>query len=1570
VNKQNRKKVNVASNLNADTESLETRIGELSPQRRALLEKLLREQTGRGELPAAIRRRVQSGPAPLSHAQQRLWFLDQLMPGNTLFNLSSAYRISAPVDVAVLESSLNEVVRRHEALRTTFRAVNGEPFQLVAPSCWLALRLADLRSTAASRREQAALALASEESQRPFDLARGPLLRTTLVRINEADYIFLLTMHHIISDAWSMGLFWTELSAIWDAFAEGKPSPLPELPIQYADFAEWEREWLDGGVLDKQLDYWKKQLAGMTALQIRTDHARPEVQSTRGAALCVTIAPSVVSGVLTISRTEGATLFMTLLAAFQTLLFRYTGQTDIVSGTFHANRSRGEVELLIGFFVNSLVLRTDFEGAPSFREVLRRVRTMALDAFAHRDVPFARLVQELQPDRDFSRNPLFQVAFQLLNAPGLTSDEPDPNEPMLEVKRKTAILDLTFTLWESGGGLTGEIEYNTDLFDANSIERMAIHYQTLLEEVAADPYKPVQDLCLLMPREKRQVLEDWNATSTDYSRDENIVSLFEAQAERGGEAVALICEGAELTYRELNERANRLARHLLELSLGMEDRVGVCLRRSMEVVVAILGIMKAGGTYVPLDPTWPKERLGFMVTDAGVKILLTEKHLIDRLPEHAGRNLCLDDDNAITAQNSDNPSTRISPDNLAYMIYTSGSTGKPKGVLGLHRGAVNRLTWMSKAYPFQAGEVCCARTSLSFVDSVQEIFGPLLCGVPNVIIPDDETKDLHQLVNTLGRLHVTRIVLVPSLLATMLDSFDDLGARVSELKYWITSGEAISPAVCERFQENVPRGRLINLYGSSEVAGDATYFDISAAAALDRVPIGRPISNVQTYIVDRNLNPTPVGVAGELLIGGDALARGYHNLEELTAQRFIPNPFTGMQGGRLFRTGDLARYLPDGNIEFLGRTDQQVKIRGYRIELGEIETALLRHEGVLQGAVVACEDDFGDRRLVAYVVRKPDYVGPALPNAAAETPGWQEVWDETYRQKPTEEDPEFNINGWNSSSTGLPIPAEEMREWVEMTAESVRDLRPESILEIGVGSGLLLFRLAPDCAGYWGTDFSPVSISFLERELKNRNLPQVTLLRRNAEDFRGLEPESFDAVVLNSVVQYFSGGDYLVKVLEGAVKVVRPGGAIFVGDVRSLPLLEAFHTSVELHRAQASLSADKLQDRVRKRLEEEEELVIDPCFFLALRQQVPEISDVRIEPKRGRYHNELTRFRYQAILRIKSTQREAAEDVWLDWRKEGLGLHGIRQLLEDHKRNRLGIANIPNGRMIGEVRAWELLANSSRLETAGDIRNALRNSTRMGVDPESIVMLADETSRTVQLHWGGPGADDRFHALFGQRNVQASETPQGSAFPMASGTLKHWSSYVNNPEKGIHVQGLASDLRRFLLTQLPEYMIPSAFVPLDSLPLTPSGKVDRMTLPALDSSRPMIRTTYVVPRTPTEETLAGMWAQFLGIERAGADDNFFELGGHSLLATRVLSRIREAFNIDLSLRAFFEAPTISGLAQLVEQAQARGERDSSQEIVRVSRDAHMVTLLPGGKLDPGDLIKGRRRGIRLAGAGQ
>jgi amino acid adenylation domain-containing protein len=915
---------------------------------------------------------------PLSFSQQRLWFLDQLAPGNTYYNIHLPIPINAAVDVPVLERALNELVRRHEVLRTTFAAEDGQPRQLVSRELTLRLPLVDLAPLPPSEREAEAGRIAVEAVQRPFDLAAGPLLRVMLLRLQPTEHSLLVTVHHIACDGWSIGVFIRELTAIYGAYLAARPSPLAELPLQYGDFAAWQREWLRGDVLERQLSYWREQLADLPPLQLPTDRPRPAVQSHRGAFRGFALPGALVPRLRELAHQEGATLFMALLAAFKALLARYSGQDDFAVGTYIANRNRAEIEGLIGFFVNTLVLRTDLGGDPTFRDLVRRVRETALAAYAHQDVPFEMLVDDLQPERDLSRNPLFQVVFQLLSAAQLLSADalPQQEQPgdgrLTEVQLGIAAFDMAITLWEAGDTAVGQIEYSTDLFDDDTIARMLRHFEVLLEGIADDPDRRISELPLLTSEDVDQ-LRAWNDTACPYAVDRAITQLLEERASQTSGAPAFLYDGQTIVYGDLNRRANQLAHHLQALGVGSGVLVGVCLNRSVEAVVAILGVLKAGGAYLPLDPRYPLARLRFMLDDARVAVLVTDETHASGF-DFDGAVVRVDSDRpSIEERAGSNPASRADPEQLAYAIYTSGSTGTPKGVAVNHRQILNRLAWMWSEYPFSEHEVCSQKTALSFVDSIWELFGGLLQGVPTVIVPDDALVEPEALVRTLHGHDVTRIWVVPSLLRALLDAHPDLELRLPTLTFWVTTGEPLSSELYERFAERMPHATLYNVYGTSEF-WDATWWDPTREPApKGRVPIGRPIWNMQAYALDRRGRPVPIGVPGELHIGGHGLPRGYIGRPDLTAEKLVPDPLARAPGAHVWRSGDVVRFLADGNIELLERLDNQIKLRGFRIEPSEIEVILRRHPAVEQATVVLSGDaEQEDARLVTYLVTRRD----------------------------------------------------------------------------------------------------------------------------------------------------------------------------------------------------------------------------------------------------------------------------------------------------------------------------------------------------------------------------------------------------------------------------------------------------------------------------------------------------------------------------------------------------------------------------------------------------------------------
>jgi amino acid adenylation domain-containing protein len=909
---------------------------------------------------------------PLSFAQQRLWFLEQMQPGTAVYNVPASFRLRGDLDVDALRRALTEIQRRHETLRTVFRVLDDEPRQVVLPPGEVPLPVEDVSALPPAEREPATLRLLRAAAARPLDLRNGPVFRALLIRVDAREHVLSVVMHHLLSDGWSLGVLTREMAALYEAFSRGLPSPLPELALQYADVAVWQRENLEGEALERQVEYWREQLAGApTVLELPTDRPRPAVQTYSGGAYTFLVPSPVVDRLRTVGRSADATLFMTLLAALQALLSRWSGQRDLLVGTPIAGRTDTELEELIGFFVNTLVLRARMDDDPPFRELVARAREATLEAYGNQDVPFERLVEELQPPRDQSRSPLFQVVFTLQNM-GTAAEESANGLAirMVPGDSRLAKFDLTVATLESPEGLHFHFDYNTDLFDEATIARMGQGLRTLLDQVASTPDARLSQLDLLSADERRLVVEEWNAATAEYPADRCIHQIFQAQAARTPDALAVTFGDASLTYRELNERANRLAHHLVRRGVAPEVRVGLCLERGPELVVSILAVLKAGGAYVPLDPAYPADRLAFALSDAGVPVVLAQESVRAALPAVDGVEIISLDGEAaqIAAESADDPESGATPDTLAYVIYTSGSTGTPKGALIEHRNVARLFSATDAWFGFGADDVWTLFHSSAFDFSVWEIWGALLYGGRLVVVPLDVARDpeaFHALVRREG---VTVLNQTPSAFRQFMRVDAERGGKLA-LRNVIFGGEALEPASLREWvdRRGVDQPRLVNMYGITETTVHVTWRPLSREDVFGGggSPIGVRIPDLRLYVCDETLKPVPVGVPGELYVGGGGVARGYLNRPELTAQRFIDNPFGA---GRLYRTGDRVRWLADGTLDYMGRLDEQVKIRGFRIELGEIEARLLDAGGVREAAVVVREDVPGDRRIVAYLV--------------------------------------------------------------------------------------------------------------------------------------------------------------------------------------------------------------------------------------------------------------------------------------------------------------------------------------------------------------------------------------------------------------------------------------------------------------------------------------------------------------------------------------------------------------------------------------------------------------------------
>jgi amino acid adenylation domain-containing protein len=918
---------------------------------------------------------------PVSFAQQRLWFLDQLEPGSAIYNVPETFDFAGAVDRSVLAWCLNEVVRRHEALRTTFASVDGQPVQVLHRELVVALPEADLRRLSEEARALQAARLSDQEYARPFDLERGPLLRALLLRLSDQATQLVVTLHHIVSDGWSLQVLGRELRALYEARTAGTPPDLTALPFQYADFAVWQRQWLSGAVLDAQLAYWTEQLRGApSVLALPTDRPRPVVQGSQGASQEMRLPKELADAVKALSNREGVTVFMCLLAAFYVLLHRYTGQEDLVVGTAVAGRNPPETAPLIGFFVNALPLRTDLSDDPPFRTLLGRVREVALGAYAHQDLPFEKLVEALQPARSLSHHPIFQVMFQVLQDASSSLDPGDPSDETVqwddpEVDTGTAKFDLSMDVIDTGDGFLAGIEYRTELFDHATVRRMLSSFRALLEDAVTHADRPVSRLSLLAPRERERVVRQWNARPTGEPIEGLAHQLFERQAARAPERTAVESEAGALTYGELNVRANKLAHYLRRAGVGAESAVALWVDRSPDMLVGLLGILKAGAAYVPLDPSYPRPRLAFMLEDVRARALVTQERYLEAFPDGGGEAVCLDRDWArIDRESPSSPAVAVLPEQLAYVIYTSGSTGRPKGVMIPHRALARWIPKVTAGYGLRSDDRVLQFSSLSFDTSAEEIFPCLGLGATLCLRTPAMATSIDAFLRHCRDWKVSVVDLPTAFwheLAWEVAS-RDLTLPPS-LRLAIFGGErALPDRVAMWHRATSPRVRLMQGYGPTEATVDTTIADLTPlrepARLPSEIPIGRAIESAPVYVLDRHGEPVPAGVTGELYIGGDVLARGYLRRPELTAERFGPDPFSGRPGARLYRTGDQVRQLADGQLEFVGRADEQVKVRGYRIELGEIESALKEHPAVKDAVVVARAETADGTRVAAYVV--------------------------------------------------------------------------------------------------------------------------------------------------------------------------------------------------------------------------------------------------------------------------------------------------------------------------------------------------------------------------------------------------------------------------------------------------------------------------------------------------------------------------------------------------------------------------------------------------------------------------
>ncbi|MFI6553989.1 non-ribosomal peptide synthase/polyketide synthase [Streptomyces griseus] len=1485
---------------------------------------------------------------PLSFAQRRLWFINRFDERSSTYNMPFAVRLRGALDPAALRSALADVVERHQSLRTVFPEVDGVPCQHVLATGDAAPELSVVLTT-----EESLPGRLAAEAGRGFDLAAEPPLRASLFALAPEEHVLLLLVHHIAGDRWSLAPLAEDLAAAYTARADGRVPALPELPLQYVDYTLWQHSVLGseenaGSLLHRQLEFWTREVEGLPEeLDLPTDRPRPARSDFRGDEITFELDATLHSDLVALARTHQASLYMVLQAGLAALLTRLGAGTDLPIGCAVAGRDDEALEGLVGFFVNTLVLRTDTSGDPGFAELLERVRSTDLAAFAHQDLPFELLVEKLNPERVAGRHPLFQIALGLQNATpeprGLTGLDTRA-EPL---GNKTSRFDLLLNLVERHdaegrpAGLGGVAEYSTDLFDAETVHRLTAQLARLLRAAVADPVRPVGDLDVLTPEDRHRLLVEWNDTHREVPALP-VPDLFEAQAAATPERVALVHGERVLDYAELNEAANQLARVLVERGVGPERIVALALPRGVDQVVSVLAVLKAGGAYLPVDPDYPAERIAYMLADADPALLISHTELAAGLPEHTGPVLLLDAVETVR-EVAARPGGDLADaeragalrrEHPAYVIYTSGSTGRPKGVVVSHAGPASLAFGQIDRFAVGPDARVLQFASPSFDAAFSELCMALLSGAALVLAERDRMLPGAPLAELLETERITHVTLPPVALAVLpphaLDSVTTL----------VVAGDAVSRETVARWSGG---RRMINAYGPTETTVCAT-MSRPLAPGDGPPPIGLPIDNARVYVLDGRLAPVAVGAVGELYVAGAGLARGYLGRAALTAGRFVADPFDP-SGGRMYRTGDLVRWSADGELSFVGRADHQVKVRGFRIEPGEVESLLTDRPEVAQAAVIVREDRPGDRQLVGYVV-------PAARTAAGDADRdegveaeqvdeWREVYDAHYRREAEEGEFGENFSGWFSSYDGEPIAVGQMRRWRSETVDRILALEPVRVLELGVGNGLILSKVAPHVETYVGTDFSAEAIEALraqverEPELSGR----VELRTGAAHETDGLPQGFFDLVVVNSVAQYFPNAAYLEDVVRRAAALVAPGGSVFVGDVRNLRTSRGFGAGVTLHRWSPQEGTAALRRAVEQSVVMEKELLVDPAFFAAVAATVPDLeTDVRI--KRTGADNELARHRYDVVLRTGRAGREEPDPRSLPWTQVTGGLDGLADRLAA-ERGALRVTGVPNARLAGELAALRALEDGAAAEA---VVEAWQRPAETGVEPGELWLLAERLGRRAAVAWSdtaGEGALDVVFAAPGGAEPVLAPAVRAGARPDA---------YTNDPVGNREVGFLVGELRTYLAASLPPYMVPAAIVALTALPVTPNGKLDRRALPAPDFGA---ASGGRAPRTAREELLCALFAEVLGLSAVGAGDSFFELGGDSILSIQMVSRARRD-GLVITPREVFEHKTVEALAGVARAADeetstaVRGPEDDPVGELPFTPVMHWLAELGGG----------------------
>lgn len=1456
---------------------------------------------------------------------------------NCAYNESVSLKLTGNLNKAAIEKAANAVYARHSVLRATF---TDDGMQMrIAHNATIEVPFIDLTMVPADEQEAHLNEIIKEDVSAPFDLSNGPLFDVKVVLINPTLNYVVITAHHIICDGWSTGIILQDLSRFYNEFAFNKIVEAVE-SFQFESYVQGELEFEKSNEYAATEAYWLNLYKDYSQVfEIPIDKPRPVLRTYGAKRIDKEMDEAVVAKFKKAGAKNGCSFINTLIAAVEVFIYRITQQSDIIVGLPAAGQAATEMYSLVGHCVNLLPLKTSVDGKLKFNEYLKNRKKTLFDAFENQRYTFGTLIKKLNVPRDPSRIPLVPFAFNadLGLADGVAFEGLEME--VLSNPRISENFEIFLNATGQAGKLTLECTYNTDLFDDELMQMRINEFAHLINSIALNEEEIIDNLDLI-PNSELQLFENWNSTFTKSVANSCLHKLFEHQVKLNPSATAISFNQSTLTYSKLNELADRVASLLKAKGLAIGGLVGLSVNRSSDMVVAMLGILKAGGTYLPIDPEFPAERIHYMIENSAVQFIITENKINTKLEFKCKHILLTDNWNKLLSEQTVIESATYDDAQLAYVLYTSGSTGKPKGVMISHNSLVNLLNAFKEITTYKASDKLLAVTTISFDIAQLEMFLPLVSGGTLIIASKETAIDPRSIIKMIGDNAVTFMQATPATWRMIVDAGWQGNTNLSVL----CGGEALPVDLA--YQLSKGNKNVWNVYGPTETTIWSSYHKLPADFA-DKTPsvgfieIGKPIANTTFYVLDKNLKRLPVGIEGDIYIGGVGLAKGYLNRPDLTEERFLLNPIDSARSQYIYKTGDLGKFNKDGNIEYTGRSDFQVKVRGYRIELGEIETAVAQVEGVSAVAVTTAADATGENHLLAYVTE--DVVESELfQNQLSHIDNWKEKWNLIYdsgiKAISSEHVKDRKLDTAIAQQlSGNSAIDEQVSEWLQQTIDRIINVRPQHVLEIGCGAGQLVMAIAPKCDFYHATDYSEIALDELRQRLDHVDddlKSRIKLELRMADDFSGIKPESFDTVIINSVIQYFPDVKYLEKVIEQSLKVLKPGGCLFIGDVQSYTLLNMHHTCGQLKQADSNQSLGSLKRVIRNRVSNELELAVDIDYFESLKQVFPQITFSQYKLRRGKTYNETTKYHYDTFL-FKNVKFDApADDKWIDWNTEFKTLQQLENTIEENKPESILISNVPNQRLIKDKVAAEIVSKSNDDVNCSVIIEQL-DELPESFDPEEFWEIGMEAGYTVELFWTSKITAPAFDVALIKNELYDKNTRATPKYFEKLLDIDKRFEAANQPFKADKNVVLINKIKLHLESKLPHYMLPSAYMVLGAMPLTANGKIDRKALPDIEHDSKQFTADYQEPITETEKLIATIWEKLLNVKGIGLSDNFFELGGHSIIAVRMMIEIEHLKNIRLPLAVLFTNPTIGQLALLVDN-EASSEMWQSVAPIRTS----------------------------------